>query len=247
MRDVLQCLILEDDTVSRQLLEKFIEKTEGLELVNSCNSAEEALNKLQLQPVDLIFLDIELPEASGIDFLNSLDKKPMVIFVTGESDYALEAFDHRAVDFLLKPFNYPRFTQAIQRAKELYHLNENGHAEAGTLESVDLDAIFVRHNSKYIKVPIKEILWVEAIGDYVQINCLPNATSKQRRYTVHSTMKGMEQKLPAQQFKRVHRSYIVRLDVIQEIEDSTLVLEGDKMVPVGKSYKNNLMQSLNLI
>jgi DNA-binding LytR/AlgR family response regulator len=139
------------------------------------------------------------------------------------------------VDFLLKPIEYPRFLKSIQRAQK--RLNE----AAEVAYSVKEDAVFVRHNSKYVKVPLETILWIEAVGDYANIH------TDTRRYTIHTTMKTLEAKLPISQFMRVHRSYIVRIDCIQEIEDNSIAIGRDKVLPLGKSYRSKLLQTLNLI
>lgn len=236
MSEPLRCVILEDDSVSREILEKYVEQTNGLELDACFERPEMALNHLQNKGTDLLLLDVELPQMNGTQVLEHLERQPHVIFVTSDREYALDAFEHRAVDFLLKPFDYARFTKAIARVREL---QESAGQDAGV--SPDLNALFVRHQSKYVKVLLSEILFVEAIGDYMQIHTL------KRRYTVHSTMKGMEQKLPGSAFQRVHRSYIIRLDAIEEIEDNTLLLPGNKFVPVGKSYRNRLLERLNLL
>ena len=240
MANSLSCIVVEDDPVAERILTKYIDQTPGIELKDAYDSAEPALDSLKSEPCDVLFLDVELPKMRGTDLLKQLETRPMVVFVTSDRDYALDAFQFNAVDFLLKPLEYDRFLRAVERIKELVAaapLPED-HPEPAAHEA---ESIFVRHNSKYVRVELDSINWVEAIGDYVQIY------TKDRRYTVHSTMKAMNQKLPSLLFQRVHRSYIIRVDAIQEIEDNTLVLPESKLIPIGKSYRNGLLERLNLL
>ncbi|MFW5658526.1 MAG: LytR/AlgR family response regulator transcription factor [Bacteroidota bacterium] len=240
MANSLSCIVVEDDPVAERILTKYIDQTPGIELRHAYDSAEPALESLKSEPCDVLFLDIELPKMRGTDLLEQLETRPMVVFVTSDRDYALDAFQFNAVDFLLKPLEYDRFMRAVERIKELVTaapLPEDAPEPAAH----EADSIFVRHNSKYVRVELDCISWVEAIGDYVQIY------TKDRRYTVHSTMKAMDQKLPKALFQRVHRSYIIRMDAIQEIEDNTLVLPDGKLIPIGKSYRNGLLERLNML
>lgn len=233
---VLRCLILDDDDVAIKLIHEYINRTDGLDAIATCKSAEDALNELQKIEIDILFLDIELPQMSGIDLLKALDKTPHTIFITSQREYAVDAFDHNAVDFLLKPFDYGRFSKAIGRARERLI-----PSDPAPTEPVISDSVFVRHNSKYVKVPIDEILWIEAVGDYA------NLYTHNRRYTIHTTMKALQKKLLPNEFIRVHRSYIVRIARIEEIEDNTLSLGEGKLVPIGKRYRGDLLQALNMI
>jgi DNA-binding LytR/AlgR family response regulator len=232
----LRALLVDDDSVARKIIQQYVKKTEGLELVGECSKPAEALRILQEEPVDILLLDMELPEMSGLDMLRALDHTPHTIFITSSKEYAVDAFDHNAVDFLLKPFDLARFSKAVARARERLTANEpkGENAFLG-------DAVFVRHNAKYVKIPTDGIIWIEAVGDYANIH------TEHRRYTIHCTMKTLETKLPARQFLRVHRSYIVRIDAIQEFEDNALMIGKDKTIPVGKSYRTKLVQTLNLI
>jgi DNA-binding LytR/AlgR family response regulator len=236
--EVLRCLLVDDDAVSRRIISQYIKQTEGAEVVAECASSAETLRMLQEEDVDVLLLDVEMSGMSGLDLLKAMDHTPHCIFITSTRDYAVEAFNYNAVDFLLKPFDYPRFAKAITRARERLWPNGSRHDEQHDILS---DAVFVRHNSKYVKIPMDAIIWIEAVGDYANIN------TETRRYTIHTTMKTLEGKLPMKEFMRVHRSYIVRLDSIQEIDESTLGISGDKVVPVGKSYRSKLLQVLNVI
>jgi DNA-binding LytR/AlgR family response regulator len=237
--EVLRCLLVDDDAVSRRIIAQYIKQTEGTELVAECASSAETLRMLQEEDVDVLLLDVEMSGMSGLDLLKAMDHTPHCIFITSTRDYAVEAFNYNAVDFLLKPFDYPRFAKAITRARE--RLWPSGSRQDDHQHDILTDAVFVRHNSKYVKIPMDSIVWIEAVGDYANIN------TETRRYTIHTTMKTLEGKLPMKEFMRVHRSYIVRLDSIQEIDENALTIRTGKSVPVGKSYRSKLLQVLNVI
>lgn len=228
----MNCIIVDDEQMSRDAIEHCIRQTDFLNLVKSCSSPIEALKVLQKENIDLIFLDVEMPEMSGFDLIKNLKQLPQIILITAKKNYALEAFEYHVTDYLVKPVNAGRFLKAVLHAKEL-HEKEN-HI------SISSEYIFVKSSSKFIQIKTKDILWIEALGDYVNIY-----TGKER-ITVLTTMKDLENKLSPAEFARVHRSYIVRLDKIKTIED-TMILIDQKAIPVGKSYKDNLMARLNLI
>jgi len=229
----IKCIVIDDDEVSRRIIEKFIEKAESLELLAAFSNAEDAAPKLNPQEVGLLFLDVEMPEVSGLELIQNLTNLPPTILITSNKDYALEAFELDVVDFLLKPFTYLRFLKAVTKAIDL--------AKGSEVETtLSPEVFFVKHNSRYVKVFTKDIVWIEAIGDYVEVY------TKEKKYTAHITMKALEQKLPAKDFARVHRSYIVNLSSILEIEDNTLSL-GKKLIPIGKSYRETLLKALNTI
>jgi len=229
----IRCIVVDDEPISRNIIQKFINKTNFLTLVDAFEDAASALPCVLQNSADLLFLDVEMPEMSGIDLIKSISHKAQVILITSQKDYALEAYELDVVDYILKPLTYPRFIKAVLKIKD-------GFQGEATMASGVRDEIFVKHNARYIRVPGSEILWIEAIGDYVEIHAAG------KKYAVHTTMKAIEKKLPESAFIRVHRSYIVRLSSISEIEDNTLVV-NKKLIPIGKSYKNNLLKSLNLL
>lgn len=228
----MNCIIVDDDELSRMALKQCIERTENLELIAECSNANEAIEVIRNKKIDLIFLDIEMPEMSGIDFIRNFTDLPQIIFVTVYKDYGAEAFDYNVTDFLVKPVEYSRFVKAVTKARDI---NENLQiSNEGTTD------IFIKKDGRLIKVDVKEINWIEALADYVNIYTVSG------RFTVLSTMKSIEQKLPHKEFARVHRSYIVRLDKIKEIEDNAINI-NDNIIPISRSYKDNLMKRLNLI
>lgn len=233
----MNCIIIDDDKLSRKILEEFIKKTEGVSLRASFSDGVEAINFLKNEEdINLIFLDIEMPEMNGIEFLNSLKNPPQIIIVSGKGKYALDAFEYDVTDYLLKPVPYPRFYKAIDRATARYEQNK--------IHMVGKDEIFIKKNSTLVRLKYDEILWVEALENYVIFNTF------REKYTIHFTMKAIEQKLPSSKFTRVHRSYIVNTSSIDIIEDNAVIIktdDGNKNIPIGKSYKEKLMKDINLI
>lgn len=229
----LNCIIVDDDELSQLTLRKCVEQVKFLNLVAVCNDALECTEVLANNQIDLIFLDIEMPNMSGIDLVRNFDV-PQIIFVTSKAEFAPEAFDLDVTDFIVKPVELPRFLKACDRALQLAQ-------NKGTEEGGGSGYVFVKHDSRYIKILMDDIHYVEALADYVNIY-LENS-----RHTILSTMKAIESKLPERDFVRVHRSYIVRIDKIVEIEDNTIILHGNKMIPVSRSYKENLMKHLRML
>jgi DNA-binding LytR/AlgR family response regulator len=233
----MNCIIIDDDKLSRRVIEEFIHKTDFLTHVASYENGVDAINAFKSdRTIHLIFLDIEMPEMSGIEFLNTLKNPPQIIIVSSKERYALEAFEYDVTDYLLKPVVYGRFFKAVDKAYTRYskeHFVPEGKNE-----------IFIKKNSALIRLKYDEILWVEALENYVIVNTFDD------KFTIHFTMKAIEKKLPTSKFTRVHRSYIVNTSSINVIEDNNIVIPvegGSKTIPIGKSYKDNLMNDLNLM
>lgn len=233
----MNCIVIDDDKLSRRIIEEFINKTESLTLCGSFSAALDGINYLKLQEnVDLIFLDIEMPEMSGIDFMDALKNLPQIIIISSKGKYALDAFEYDVTDYLLKPIAYARFYKAIDKAmnrKQRSNLNSNSKEE-----------IFIKKNSSLVRLKYDDILWVEALENYVIFNTF------NEKFTIHFTMKAVEIKLPTNKFIRVHRSFIVNTSSISEIDDNTIIIkttDGNKSIPIGKSYRDKLMNDLNLI
>lgn len=230
------CVIVEDDDASRLILENYISRLEFLELKASLKTGKEGFNYLVNHPdVDILLLDINMPEMSGIELMKSIPSVPTTIFITTESNHAVEAFDLRAIDYLVKPVNFERFAKAIHRATDaIYFEKKNWSA------SDDQKEIYVKSNSKFYKLSYSEIFFVEALADYVLVY------TENTRYIVYSTMKAIEEKLKGATFVRVHRSYIINLRRIQFIEGNTLIING-KHIPISKTYQEMLFQRLNFL
>ena len=228
----MNCIIVDDDTLSRTTLRNYVEETPFLKLVTCCSSAIEAVNVLNREKIDLIFLDVEMPKMSGLELIKTLGHLPYIILVTANKNYAIEAFEYEVTDYILKPATYARFLKAVKKVQK--------NSKNDTKPSQKASEIFVKVNSALMKINTQDILWVEALGDYITINTVS------KNYTVYSTLKGIENKLPKDDFIRIHRSFIVRQDKITAIDDY-LVMIDKKSIPVSKSYKEELMKRLNLL
>lgn len=230
----MNCIIVDDDTVARLDLENKIRQISFLNLIGSCSSAAEATKTLINQQIDLMILDVMMPEMNGLELMKALEaERPQVILVSSSKEFAAEAFDFDVTDFLVKPISGERFFRAIAKARRL-HEGRTG------VSSHDDNYVFIKVNTRLVKIDIRDILFVEALADYVTINTSTN------KYTIHSTMKGMESALPEKYFIRAHNSYIIRLDRISEIEDNCVII-GQKLIPISRSKMGGLMQKLKLL
>lgn len=227
------CLIVDDEDMSRSIVQHFVEQTNFLSLVQSCPDAIQAANVLQQTPVDVLFLDIEMPHMSGMELVKSLQVKPQVIFITSRADYAVEAFEYNVTDYLVKPITYARFLKAVTKAKEIFDAQQPVQ-----LHSKDL---YIKTDSKIVKIHLKDLLYVEALADYVMFY-----TANGSRHVVHSTMKGVEKRLSSGDFMRVHRSFIINIEKIESIEDLSIVI-NKKLIPIGASYKDGFLKKLNIL
>lgn len=228
-----KCLVVDDEEFSREVVKQFIARTESLELGGECFNAEDAFVELRKGQTDIVFLDVEMPGMSGIDLVKQLEVIPQVIMITSRQEYAVDAFNHSLTDYLVKPINYPRFLKAVDKAKQ------NIATNSSVVETQNND-IYVKADSKIVRLQLNNILFIEALSDYVIIN------TPEKKLIVHSTMKGMERKLPTTDFIRVHRSYIVNVKKIDTIEDTTIIMPT-KNIPIGASYKSKFMERLNFL
>lgn len=224
----MNCVIVDDDKLSRNVIEKLVESTDNLTLIKSCENAFDAYNILQNQVIDLVFLDIEMPEINGMEFIKNLKVKPLIILITSYSQYALESYEHDVVDFLVKPVSPARFLKGVSKAWAI--LGKNGKK----------DGLFIKSGSELVQVNQEEILLVEALGNYVILH------TPKKKLTVHTTMKEMEEKLSNSNFVRVHRSFIVNLKKIDAIKDNEIKI-SDKRISIGKIYKEDLVRNLNFL
>lgn len=227
----MNCVVVDDESISRKVLEKCVSDTDFLNLVGSYSSAVQLTKELANKKVDLIFLDIQMPDMTGMEFIKSIENIPQVIFVTSRTNYAVEAFENDVTDYLVKPINYDRFLKAAEKAQKINELFSDDSEE---------NIIYVKSDSRLIKVDLSQVLFIEALGDYVRIH------TKSGKYTVLSTMKAMEAKLGTKDFLRVHKSYIVRLDKILKIEKNLIHLETTQ-IPVSRTYKDKLKGALQIL
>ncbi len=228
----MRCLIVDDEPLAIDVIKSHLSSYDSLELVGTSSNAIQAAEMLRNNQIDLLFLDIQMPEVTGIDFLRSLDNPPLVVFTTAYAEYAVEGFELAAIDYLLKPISKQRFDKAISKAQEYYALKQGSQVES-TAELED-EFIFVKANQKLIKISYDDIFYIEAFADYVKI-FIP-----EKRIVTLQTMKKMEKKLPAHKFSRVHRSFIAGLKHIESYNTSEVEINGVKL-PIGKNYKDGFM------
>jgi len=229
----MNCIVVDDEPLARDILEEFIRKVPFLTLAASCKSGFDALDVLQNQKVDLIFLDIQMPDMSGIQLYESLNYKPLVIFTTAYSDYAVTGFELDAIDYLVKPFSFQRFIKAVNKAAALHKKQDVAEKEPPR------DFMFVKDGTKIVKVSYDEILYIEGMKDYVKI-----VLKDKKMVLTLMSMQNMAERLPSRQFVRIHRSYIVSLSKIKMVEKNRVIIDK-KYLPIGDSYKGNLMAALH--
>lgn len=230
----MRCIVVDDDELSRSVIEDLINETESLELIKSCEDAVEAFKVIKEEHIDLVFLDIEMPKMDGLEMLRTLSPLPQVILVTAHEKYAVESYEYDITDFLHKPISLARFMKAVDKA---YNRFENNRASITSQDKT----IFIKADSRLVQINTEEIQYIEALGNYMRI-----FTTGDQKYTILSTMKDIIGKLSSEDFVRVHRSFIVRLDKIKTIEDNYIVI-NNKQINIGKAYKDDLTQKLNLL
>ena len=227
----MNCVVVDDEALPRKLLEKCISDTPFLNLVGSYSSAIDLTRDIKTKKIDLIFLDVQMPDMTGMEFIRSIENIPQVVLVTAKTSYAVEAFENDVTDYLLKPVTHDRFLKATNKARKI-------HEAFG--EADDQDIIYVKSDSRLLKVDFSSITFIEALGDYVRIH------TKQGKYTLLSTMKAMESKLPKSKFMRVHKSFIIRLDKILKVEKNLIHIENNT-IAVSRTYKDALKEKLNVL
>ena len=228
----LNCIIVDDEPLAREILIDFAGRVPFLKVTAQCKNAFETMEALKNHPVELIFLDIQMPDLTGLQLYQSLAEKPMVIFTTAYSNHAVEGFEVDAVDYLVKPFSFQRFVKAVNKAEALLNMKQTNRAS--TMPS---DFIFVKDGNKTVKIVLDDIQYLEGMKDYVKI-VLPD-----KYILTLISMQKMLDKLPADQFVRIHRSYIVPLSKIDHIERNRLVI-GEKWIPIGKNYKEAFFERI---
>jgi DNA-binding LytR/AlgR family response regulator len=222
----MNCIIIDDDVVTRQLLSDFSDQYPELEVLGSFGSVQEAIPLLNSQEVDLIFLDVELPEMSGIDFLEAFKPQAKVVLISGDDKYAVDGFDLDVNDYLLKPISLTRFSKCIQRLQ----LTKRSEPKN--------DFLFIKDKGVYQKIVIPEIQYIQSSSEYVTIH------TKQKRIMLYSSMDGILSKLPSN-FKRVHRSYIVNIDAIEKVNGNSLEV-NKQFISVSKTYHESIMSELGI-
>lgn len=233
----MKCIIIDDDKISRLVIEKYIKKTDFLELTDTFDNAVDAANFFNSRnKIELIFLDIEMPGMSGVEFLEILDNLPQIIIVSAKEKYALQAIEYDVTDYLLKPVTYSRFLKAVTKAKKKFE-EEN--------EKINSEGIFIKSSSSsFVRLFYDDVLFIEAMENYVLIQ------TTVKKHTIHFTMKALLDKLPSDKFIRVHRSFIINKEKIERIENNMIFMESlekNKFIPLSKSYKDDFMKKLNIV
>jgi len=232
----MNCIIVDDDKMSCKILEGYVNKSASLNLTGIYNNSVTARNVLtQRRDIDLIILDIQMPEMDGFDFIGSLEHPPNIIIVSAAEEFAVRAFDFNVVDYLLKPVSYGRFCKAIDKTFRYFSRKETPNTGE--------EEIFIKKGSSLVKLKLKDI-YIEALENYVTL------TTNADKFTIHFTMKAIENQLPSGIFIRVHRSYIINKSMIQTIRENSLdLIVGDslKSIPVGKSFRDTLLDDINVM
>lgn len=226
----MNCIIVDDDQMARVSLEMLCNKIEEVEIDGIFESGLDALNWLKDNETDVIFLDIEMPNLSGMDLVKSVENLPQIVFITSHAEYALEAFEHQVTDFLPKPVHLPRFLKTIERINEM---NSNVRQESQ-------NEIFIRHEGRFVRLNLEDLLFVESLGDYVTF------VTNEKKYIVHSTLKNIADKITNPNFLKVHRSYVINLTKVVDIEENNLVIK-DKVIPISRAHKSILIKRIKPI
>lgn len=225
MRNKLKCVVVDDEPMAREIIETYIAKTPNLELVASFKNAAEVILFAQENEVDLFFLDIHMPEISGLSLAKIIHKKGQIIFTTAYRAYAIDGFNLNVVDYLLKPISFDRFLQAVQKVL-VSEIAENNN-----------DFMFVRSDRKMVKIDFNAILYIESLSDYLKI------FTKEKTIVIRETISGLEEKLPSKKFIRIHRSFIVSLKSISSYTNEFIEI-NEKALPISRSYKESVLQKL---
>lgn len=237
----MKCIIIDDEPLAQQIIEDYIKMIPFLQLEKKCNSVFDALDILQKTKIDLIFLDIHLPNVSGIEFIHSLENRPMFIFTTAYSEHALEAFELSAVDYLLKPISFSRFLKATNKAYSLYSSSNHysNHDDLQENTETDQEFILVKADYKSVKIKLSQILYIEGLKDYVKIYL----QNQDKPIITLNSLKRMSENLPTGRFLRVHKSFIINTNKIKSVTKNRIIIH-DRWIPVGESYKSDFQNSV---
>ncbi|AXG69668.1 transcriptional regulatory protein YpdB [Kordia sp. SMS9] len=239
----MKCIIVDDEAAARAITKQLCKKIEELTIAEEFDNAIDAIKYLNNNTVDLIFLDIHMPTFSGFDFIQTLKNPPLVILTTSDGNFALNAFEYDCVvDYLVKPITHERFAKAVARIKERVVVTQKSEEPVATPEENTTigNDLYVNIDRRLVKINVPDICLIEAKGDYIKIK------AEDKNYVVHSTLKKIEEKLPAHLFLKVHRSYIINTTKIVDIEDNSVLIKQD-VIPVSRANRKELMQRLNLL
>jgi two-component system response regulator LytT len=237
----MKCIIIDDEATARAIIGQLCSMVKDLNILEEFPNAIQAIKYLNQNEIDLIFLDIHMPDFTGFDFIETLKSPPKIILTTSDSNFALQAFEYDCiVDYLVKPITPERFLKAIQKAKGKPNKSSQSSDKTENVEAIFGNDLYVNIDRRLIKIDIPSIYLIEAKGDYI------NVKTEDKNYTVHSTLKKIEDKLPENLFLKVHRSYIINFKKIVDIEDNSVLIKRD-VIPVSRSNRPELMKRLNLL
>lgn len=242
---MVRCIAIDDEPMALRQIKSYIERTEQLELVAACRSAIEAQEVMSTTNVDMLFVDINMPDMNGVDFVRSLDTTHYIVFTTAHPEFAIEGFKLNAIDYLLKPFSYEEFMKASQKVISLVDLVERCHAAESAIaqneaEAADKEVISVKADYKTQLVKVADIVYLESAGEYVRLHIEGSST-----ITTLFRLKNMETTLPSDSFLRVHRSYIVNLKRIASYTKGRIFLDNGEYIPLGENYKERFFEYMN--
>lgn len=227
---MIKCIVVDDEPLARQLVMSYIDQVPGMQCVSSCQSAVEALAALMQHEVEVIFIDIEMPGLSGLNLIKLLKVRPKVVFITAYSEYAVEAFEIEAADYLVKPVTFERFLKTVQK------LNKGGFSSPNQQNPLPL-SIFLKVDRRLVQVDLASIIYAEALGDYLKVN------TKTETLVTYMTLSKLEILLPPSEFIRIHRSIIVNKSMVQFIEGNFIRINNIDL-PIGSTYKDTLLKNL---
>ena len=238
---MIRCIIVDDEPLAVAQLEKYVERVPFLVNVGSCSSAAEAMEFLSTGNVDAMFVDINMPDIDGVQFVRSLVNPPFVVFTTAYSEYAIEGFKLDAIDYLLKPIAFEDFLKASNKLNRIYSMNNNAQSAVEQGDGVCHDCLFVKSDYRMLRVPISSIKYIESMSEYVRIY----VEDSPKPIVSLLSMKKIEESLPAGDFMRVHRSYLVNLNKVKEVSKMRLVYDGGVYVPIGEMYKDTFFEYID--
>jgi len=231
---VIKTILIEDNAMEAAVIEQYCSNQDSIDLVSTFENGTAAIKYLSENEVDLLFLDIEMPDMTGLELIDKISYSPQIIITTANKEYAYDAFEYEVVDFLKKPITLPRFTKTIDKVISNHEMRNKVALSSAATE------LYVKTDGKYIRVPYDEVLYFENVGDYIKV------ITSNGMHIIYGALKTLAQKLSYPRFLKVHRSFIVNLDKIVDIEDNSLVI-GKKVIPISRAHKPIIMNSINVI
>ena len=238
---MIKCILVDDEPLALMQLQKYVERVPFLECVRACNRATEAMEVLAAEEVDVMFVDINMPDINGLQLVRSLHEPPMIVFTTAYSEYAVEGFRLDAVDYLLKPFSFESFMKAVNKVHEMFLFRKKPLVAAVEESCVSDDSIFVKSDYRIVRIPVADIKYIESMSEYVRIF----VDGMAKPIVTLVSMKKIEDYLTSPVFMRVHRSYIVNLNKVVEVSRMRIVYDGDVFVPIGDMYKDKFFEYID--